>query len=113
VIDAEIRLRDIQPSFYKILCQMEPYGPENLRPVFIARGISDTGWSKIVKEEHIRFSLKQDQTTITGIGFSMAEKFSLLQQKKPLDIVFTVDENEWNGITSLQLKIIDLRLSEK
>ena len=113
VIDAEISFRDIQPSLYKILCQMEPYGPENLRPVFIARRISDTGWSKIVKEEHIRFSLKQDQTTITGIGFGMAEKFSLLQQKKPLDIVFTVDENEWNGNTSLQLKIIDLRLSEK
>ena len=82
VIDAEIRLRDIQPSFYKVLCQMEPYGPENLRPVFIARGVSDTGWSKIVKEAHIRFSLKQDQTTLTGIGFGMAEKFGLLQQKK-------------------------------
>ncbi len=113
VIDAEIRLRDIQPVFYKILCQMEPYGPENLRPVFIARGVNDTGWSKIVKEEHIRFSLKQDQATLTGIGFSMAEKFSLLQQKKPVDIVFTIDENEWNGNTSLQMKIIDLRLTEK
>lgn len=111
VINAELSFRDIQPSFYNILCQMEPFGPDNLRPVFIAKNVMDTGWSKIVKEQHIRFSLKQDNVTYTGIGFGMAEKFSLLQQKKPLDIVFKVDENEWNGSTSLQLRMIDLRLS--
>lgn len=112
VIDAEIRLGDIQPAFYKIISQMEPYGPENLRPVFIAHQVSDTGWSKIVKEEHIRFSMKQDSTIITGIGFRMADKFPLLQKKKPLDIVFTVDENEWNGNRTLQLRMIDCRLSQ-
>jgi len=112
VIDAAIRLKDIQPSFYNILCQMEPFGPENLRPVFIARKVTDTGWSKIVKEQHIRFSLRQDHVTITGIGFGMAHKFHLLQQKKPLDVVFKIDENEWNGNTSLQLRVIDFRLAE-
>src|SRR5690606_27513168 len=90
VIDAEISLKDIRWPFYNILMQMEPFGPENLRPVFIARGVTDTGYSKIVKEEHIRFSLRQDNVTLNGIGFGMADKFALLQIKKPLDIVFKI-----------------------
>jgi single-stranded-DNA-specific exonuclease len=110
VIDAEISFKDIKQSFYDILCQMEPFGPENLRPVFIAKNVTDTGWSKIVKEQHIRFSLKQYNITFTGIGFGMAEKFHLFQQKKPLDIVFKIDENEWQGQKSLQLRMIDFRL---
>ncbi|MBS1607351.1 MAG: single-stranded-DNA-specific exonuclease RecJ [Bacteroidetes bacterium] len=112
VIDAEINFRDIKESFYNIICQMEPFGPENLRPVFIAKNVWDTGFSKIVKEEHIRFVLKQENITLTGIGFGMAEKFHLLQLKKPVDIVFKIDENEWNGQKSLQLRMIDFRLSQ-
>ena len=112
IIDAEINFKDIQWSFYNILLQMEPFGPENLRPVFITRNVTDTGYSKIVKEDHIRFSLKQYNTVLTGIGFNMAEKFHLLQNKKPLDIVFKIDENEWNGNKSLQLRMIDFRLSD-
>jgi single-stranded-DNA-specific exonuclease len=112
VIDAEISLKDIKWPFYNILSQMEPFGPENLRPVFVARQVYDSGYSKIVKEQHVRFSLKQDNVTITGIGFGMAEKLPLLQMKKPVDIVFKIDENEWNGEKSLQLRVIDLRLSE-
>jgi single-stranded-DNA-specific exonuclease len=91
---------------------MEPFGPENMRPVFIAKNVTDTGFSKIVKEQHIRFSLKEDNTIITGIGFNMSEKFHLLQTKKPIDIVFTIDENEWNEQKSLQLKVVDFRLAE-
>ena len=90
---------------------MEPFGPENMRPLFIAKGVTDTGYSKIAKELHIRFSLKQGNTVFSGIGFNMADKFPLLQMKKPLDIVFTLDENEWNGNTSLQLKMIDITVS--
>lgn len=111
IIDAEISLKDIKQSFYDIISQMEPFGPENLRPVFIIKNVIDNGWSKIVKEQHIRFSIKGDNVTITGIGFGMAAKFPILEQKKPVDIVFTIDENEWNGSTSLQLKVIDFRLS--
>ena len=111
VIDAEISLKDITWPFYNILCQMEPFGPENLRPVFITKKVTDSGWSKIVKEQHIRFSVKQGNVTITGIGFNMADKFSLLQLKQPIDIVFKIDENEWNGEKSLQLRVIDFRTS--
>lgn len=113
IIDAAISLKEITWPFYNILGQMEPFGPENLRPVFVAEKVMDTGYSKIVKEQHIRFSVRQDNVTITGIGFGMAEKFALLQLKKPVDIVFKIDENEWNGEKSLQLRVIDFRLSEQ
>ena len=112
VIDAEIEFKSITKSFYNIITQMEPYGPENLRPVFITKNVWDTSWSKIVKELHVRFVLKQDNVVLTGIGFNMAEKFHLLKMQKPVDIVYTIDENEWNGETNLQLKVIDFRLSE-
>ena len=76
------------------------------------KNVMDNGWSKIVKEQHIRFSLKEGNVTVHGIGFGMADKFHLLQLKKPVDVVFTIDTNEWNGITSLQIRVIDFRLSE-
>ncbi|MEJ0105262.1 MAG: single-stranded-DNA-specific exonuclease RecJ [Bacteroidota bacterium] len=113
IIDAEISFKDIKEPFYSILCQMEPFGPENLRPVFIVRNVYDNGFSKIVKEDHIRFVLRQDGITLTGIGFGMAEKFHLLQLPKPVDIVFKIDENEWNGQKSLQLRMVDFRLSQE
>lgn len=112
IIDAEISFTEITESFYNILVQMEPYGPENMRPVFIARNVMETGYSKILKEQHVRFVVKQQQLTVTGIGFNMHDKFDLLGMKKPLDIVFTIDENEWQGNKTLQLKMIDIRLSE-
>lgn len=112
VIDAEIGFSDITPGFHNILAQMEPFGPENMRPVFIVRKVEDRGFSKIVKEQHLRFVLRQNNITLTGIGFTMADKFHLLQQQKPVDIVFTIDENEWQGEKSLQLKMIDIRSCE-
>jgi len=112
IIDSEILLSDIKQPFYDIIQQMEPFGPENMRPVFIAKNVCDTGYSRIVKEQHLRFVLKQNDTTFTGIGFNLAEKYPLLESKKPIDIVFTIDENEWNGQTTLQLKMIDCKLSE-
>ena len=110
-IDAEISFKDVTWPFYNILCQMEPFGPENLRPVFIARNVADTGYSRIVKEQHVRFSLRQDNFNFTGIGFNMADKFDVLQAKQPIDIVFKIDENEWNGEKNLQLRMLDCRLS--
>lgn len=107
IVDAEIRFTELTISFYNILTQMEPFGPLNMRPVFIARGALETGYSKIVKEQHIRFVLKQDNAVLTGIGFNMAEKFYMLQKEAPVDIIFTLDINEWNGIKSLQMKVID------
>lgn len=112
IINAEISFRNINNIFYKIIEQMEPYGPENMRPVFITKNVSNTSWSKIVKEQHVRFVVKNDNVTMTGIGFNLAEKFPLLEMNNSLDIVYTLDENEWNGHRSIQLKVIDFRLSE-
>ncbi len=112
VIDAEVRFSDIKRSFYDIVCQMEPFGPDNLSPTFVARQVQNTGWSKVVKDLHLRFVVKQGQHTLTGIGFNMADKMPLLLQNRPFDLVFKIEENEWNGEKSLQLKVIDVRLSE-
>ena len=111
VIDAEVKFKDITPGFYNIVCQMEPYGPENLRPVFVARHVYETGYSRVLKDAHIKFNLKQENKTMEGIGFNMAGKFALLKPNVPLDVVFTIDENEWNGTKQLQLKVVDIRES--
>jgi single-stranded-DNA-specific exonuclease len=97
IIDAPVSFTEITNNFYNIITQMEPYGPENMRPVFIAQGVTDTGYSKIVKEKHVRFVLKQNNATLTGIGFNLAEKFYLLQMQKLLDVVFTIDERHKNA----------------
>ncbi len=108
VIDTEIEFKTITPSFYKILCQMEPFGPDNMRPIFVARGVTDTGFSKIVKDHHVKFVVKQNGITFNGIGFNLADKFPILLSQQPFDIVFTIDENEFQGNVSLQLKVVDL-----
>lgn len=112
VIDTDISFKDLTPGFYKIITQMEPFGPDNMRPVFVCRNAINNGYSKIVKDNHVRFVLQNDGVTFTGIGFNMANQFSLLDLKQPVDIVFTLDLNEWNGESSVQLKVIDFRLSE-
>ena len=112
IIDAEINFKDITLSFYNIIQQMEPFGPENLRPVFITRNVTDLGYSRIIKENHLRFVLRQNHNTFTGFGFNLANKFSLIQKDVPLDIVYTIDLNEWNGEQTLQLKILDFNLSQ-
>jgi single-stranded-DNA-specific exonuclease len=113
IIDAEIKLEEITDNFYTILSRMEPYGPENMRPKFIAKNCIDTGYSKILKEAHIKFIVKQNEKVLNGIGFNMADKFSLLENNKPVDIIFNIEENEWNGNKSLQLMVVDVRRSEK
>jgi len=108
LIDSLITFRDITDTFYKIVCQMEPFGPENMRPVFCAKYVYETGESRIVKEQHIKFVLMQDGITMEGIGFGLAAKFELLKPNIPLHVVFTIDQNEWNGHKKLQLKVIDI-----
>lgn len=112
-IDAEVKLKDITPGFYNIIKQFEPFGPTNLRPVFMTSGVTDyKGYSRVVKEMHIRFVIAQDgQHTLSGIGFGMAAKFGVIASGKPFDIIYTIDENEWNGNKSIQMKVIDIRES--
>lgn len=110
IVDAELSFSDIRQPFFNIIKQMEPFGPENMRPVFITRNVSDTGFSKIVKDQHLRLVVKHDNITLTGIFFKAAHLLPIIQQGN-FDLVYTIDENEWNGSTTLQLKVIDLRPS--
>lgn len=112
-IDAQLELSDITPRFFGILQQMAPFGPDNMKPVFLTRGVIDTGWSKIVKEDHIKFSVRGNAggATIGGIGFGLAPKFNLLKSG-PFDLVYQLAENEWQGNVSLQLVVKDLLPAE-
>ncbi len=112
VIDAEITPADIKRSFYDIICQMEPFGPDNQKPTFLIRRLFNTRWSKVVKDAHIKFVFQQGNTKISGIGFHMAAKMPLLESGKPVDVVFKLEENEWNGEQQLQLKVLDFKISE-
>lgn len=108
-IDTQINFEQIQLGLFNIIQQMEPFGPDNLKPVFVALGVEETGLSKIVKENHIRFVLEQNGIKLTGIGFNMAHQFFILEQFKKIDVVFTIEENDWNGTKSLQLRVVDIR----
>lgn len=111
-IDAPISFELINMKLMGILKRMEPFGPGNLPPVFIAEKVKNTGMSSIVKDQHIRFVLRQGNASFTGIGFGMASKFHLLELNRPLDVVFRIEENEFNNMKQLQLKMLDFKLSE-
>lgn len=112
-IDSEIELADINSSFYNIIRQLAPFGPQNMKPVFVTRNVKDSGYSRIVKEEHVRFSIKKNNgNAVTGIGFGMKDFFPLIQSGKDFDIVYSLEENEWNGIKRIELSVRDVKLSE-
>ncbi|UOK43353.1 MULTISPECIES: single-stranded-DNA-specific exonuclease RecJ [Flavobacterium] len=111
-IDAEIGLSDINPKFMRILKQFEPFGPQNMTPVFLAKGLQDTGYGKKIGsgEEHLKLYVKQNNTDSFGaIGFGLAAKKEISDNKNLFDAVFSVEENEWNGTVSLQLRLRDIQ----
>jgi single-stranded-DNA-specific exonuclease len=110
-IDAEISIQDIQPAVFRIIQQMQPFGPDNMRPVFIAKNVRDSGFSKLVKEQHIRFDLIQSNARINGIGFNLAEHINIVKSNQPFDIVFYIDENHFNNQTTLQVQVLDVKPS--
>ena len=112
LIDAEINLSEITPKFYRIIKQLEPFGPQNMKPTFMSAGLRDNGYGKKVgaDETHLKLNVLEgaNQTTYNAIGFSMGAKITLAQQGKAFKAVYTIDENEWNGNTSLQLMLKDI-----
>jgi len=116
VVDEEIAPQDITQKFFKVLRQFEPFGPENQAPVFICRNLKDTGKSRQVGRtwEHLKLSM----TTITGprknlegIAFNMGQVFNEIHSGKLFDIAFTVEENNFRGVTNLQLMIRDIKIN--
>ena len=111
-IDSQINFSDITPKFYRILSQFAPFGPGNMTPVFMSEDIQDTGYGKQVGEDktHLRFTATQHGSgKIVGIGFGLGEHIELIKNKKPFKAAYTIDENEWNGNVSLQLKLKDIK----
>jgi single-stranded-DNA-specific exonuclease len=110
-IDAELQLVDVNPKFMGILKQFAPHGPENMKPVFLARNVLDyQNLSTVVKEKHLRLVIYQPGSrTMNCIGFGLADKADIVKEGKPFDILFHIEENEWQGNISLQLRILDVR----
>jgi len=111
-INAALPLDDISLQFYQIISQMEPFGPENMRPIFIAKGVVDTGYSKLVKDLHISFNLTQGKNSVRGIGYNMPEHINIVKSGKPFDIVFQLQLNEWQGTQTVQMQVMDIKLTE-
>ena len=108
-INAHLPLDQISMQFFQIIAQMEPFGPDNMRPIFIAKNVRDTGYSKLVKEAHISFNLTQGNNSVRGIGYNMPEKISIVKSGQPFDIVFQLQLNEWQGTQSVQIQVMDLK----
>ena len=111
-VDMKIDLKEITLKLMRIINQFAPFGPGNMTPVFMAENLIDTGFARGVGEgeKHLKFSVTQKGSSpIGGIGFNLGDKIALLENKKPFSAVFNIDENEWQGNVSLQLKLKDLR----
>jgi len=111
-IDIKIDLEDITPKFYRILKQFAPYGPNNMTPVFMTDNLVDTGYGKCVGEDktHLRMTVAQPKSkSLVAIGFGMGDKFDIISDKKLFEAVYSIDENEWQGNMSLQLKLRDIK----
>jgi single-stranded-DNA-specific exonuclease len=112
-IDAEISLSEVTPKFYRIMKQLEPFGPQNLKPVFLSGGLRDNGFGKKVGEDktHLKLTIFEgaNQKNYNAIGFGLGEKHYLTQNGNSFKAVFNIDENHWNGNTSLQLLLKDIQ----
>jgi len=112
-IDAEISLSEIKPKFFRIMNQLAPFGPQNMKPTFMATGLRDNGYGKKVgaDQTHLKLSIIEgaNKLTYNAIGFSMGDKYELVQHKSAFKAAFNIDENHWNGNTSLQLLLKDIQ----
>ena len=111
-IDAEIDFSDITPKLIRILKQFEPFGPMNMTPTFLTKDVKDTGYGKLMgqEEEHLRLFVKQNSSEgMAAIGFGLGDKYDLTTNQKPFQIAYCIDENEWNGKTSIQLRLKSIK----
>jgi single-stranded-DNA-specific exonuclease len=114
-IDTEISLTDITPKFYRILKQFEPFGPGNMTPVFLTKGLKDSGYGKSIGGDntHLKLFVRQgDSEGFGAVGFGLARKKDLACNGEEFSAVYSVEENVWNGQASLQLRLRDIRCEE-
>lgn len=114
-IDAELELKDINHKFYNILKQFAPFGPENMRPVFVSKDVYDYGGTRVVKELHLKLHLTQDGINqAKGIGFNMGyfgeQVISKGSLKRKFDICYCLEPNEWQGNVNIEMSAKDIRV---
>ncbi len=110
--DAEIELSEINPKLMRLLKQFEPFGPENMTPLFLAKGLTDSGYAKTLgsDDEHLKAFVKQGNSESFGaIGFGLGNKLDLVTNKNKFDAIFSLEENEWKDTVTLQLQLRDIR----
>ncbi|MCI0512657.1 single-stranded-DNA-specific exonuclease RecJ [candidate division KSB1 bacterium] len=108
-IDSELRLGQIDGKFLNIIKQFAPFGPQNMRPVFVARNLEVVGTPSIVGKNHLKFKVRHDSATMDAIGFNLGHLiYRLAPGEKNLDMAFVIDENTWLGRTIVQLRVKDL-----
>ncbi len=113
-IDQKIKLADITPKFYRIMKQFAPFGPGNMSPIYVTESVGDGGYSRIVGQtkEHVKFDVVDEENyRMDGIGFSMADLFSIVESGNLFNICYSIEENEFNGKVSLQLRVRDVQTS--
>ena len=112
--DLMLPIEEVNHKLYRIVAQMAPFGPKNMRPVFCSTNCVDSGQSKVVGKDqsHLRLSVQTANGPLVGIGFGMANHFEHIKSGAAFDLLYTLDENEWNGTISLQLKLKAIRPKE-
>ena len=110
-IDKAIDIDAIDDKLYRTIKQFAPFGPKNLSPIFISKNVVDNGYGKRVGEDksHLRINVKRTSNSIAGIGFGMGNLFENIKDNQSFDVCDSIDENEWNGKKSLQLRLRDLK----
>jgi len=112
-IDLPLPLSEITPKLFRILSQMAPFGPENARPVFAAQQVHVAPYTKAVGADlsHLRLVVHEpNQPTISGIAFGYGAMTEMVKKKGRCDVAYVIDENHWQGQTSLQLMVKDVRV---
>jgi single-stranded-DNA-specific exonuclease len=114
-IDTELNFKDITPKLIRILKQFEPFGPENLSPMFFAENVSDDGYARLVgsDEEHLQLGLIQEENPFTvyrAIAFNQSKHLQNIKKGTSFDIAYVLFENNFRGTTSIQLNIKDIKI---
>ncbi|MDR3011793.1 MAG: single-stranded-DNA-specific exonuclease RecJ [Chitinispirillales bacterium] len=105
--DVEVEIDELTPKLLRIIKQMEPFGPGNMRPVLLCRGLSHKYQPKIVGQKHLKMTLtsKSKGVMMDAIAFGMGERLSEISKAKALDVAFALEDNEWNGKVTLQMNV--------
>nr|WKN39886.1 single-stranded-DNA-specific exonuclease RecJ [Tunicatimonas sp. TK19036] len=110
-VDLTIPLSEITPKFYNILRQMSPFGPGNMCPVFVSENLRLTEHPRLLREQHLKCEVcQEDGYSLSAIGFRMPHLYELLLDGKPFKMAYSVEENHYEGRTTLQLSIKDIQL---